>query len=131
MNYKNVSNQSLTKSRHRPGAYWEQIRDKLKTTEAAKVINRAIDGEPIEPLRLKACMYVVDKTLPNLQAVAMDVRTTQNNTMEDVNAKLLLAGIQPQDAWKLLTAQPGEDFTEGALEPEGGTPPEQVDPDDI
>ena len=87
------------------GTYPDTLRKRLKAGQAVHVIHQAIAGEPVTRIQLDACRILLNKVLPDLQAVALDVSSDKPETMQDVSAQLLLAGINPDDAWKLLQSQ--------------------------
>ena len=93
---------------------WTHIRDQIKVNKAVQIINavlageREIKGKPIKRNQEWLAWRVVDKMLPSLQAVSIDAQVNHVQTIQDVNAQLLMAGINPRDAWNLLEREPAK-----------------------
>ena len=62
---------------------------------AARVINMALDGEDVKPQRLATAIEVYRKTVPNFQAIAIEIEHKVSNNILDLQAKALEAGLDP------------------------------------
>jgi hypothetical protein len=108
---------------------WTNIRDQIAVNKAVQIINavlsgeREVKGKPIKRNQEWMAWKVVDKMLPSLQAVSIEAQVNHIQTIQDVNAQLVLAGINPSDAWNLLDRVPLEHEPEKLL-----TEGRQVDP---
>ena len=62
---------------------------------AAKVINDTLDGVEYSPQRLSTALEVYKKTVPNYQAVAIQVEPKTNTNILDLQAQALEVGLDP------------------------------------
>ena len=63
---------------------------------AAKVINETLDGSvEHRPARLATAIEVYRKTVPNYQALAIEIEHKINNNILDLQAQALEAGLDP------------------------------------
>ena len=79
----------------RPSAYWETIRDRIESGKAVKVINQALNGDVLPAQQLNTAIFVVNKMLPSLQAVAVQVEHKVATSWEDIQAQALAVGLDP------------------------------------
>lgn len=83
------------------GSYWETIRERLHAAEAVKVINKSLGGEPLPAQQLASAIFVVNKLIPNLQAVSVQVQHSISSK-GDIESELLSSGVNPVDLWRYL-----------------------------
>ena len=87
---------------------------------AAKVLRDVLDGKEYSAQRVKVALAVWNKIVPNRDSLSVDVSVQHSPTLQDVNTRLTLAGIQPDQVWEMLQApdNPGKIIdSEEALEP--------------
>ncbi len=114
------------------------IRERIAVSKAIDIVNAVLsgnktaNGKPIKRNQEWMAWKVIDKMLPSLQAVNISAEVTHVQTLQDVNAQLLLAGIQPEQAWQLLRQQPrlishdnNEENQQLATESDATHPPER------
>lgn len=113
--------------------YWIRIRDKIDTGQAVKVLNavthgESVNGKEVTPLQAQVALKLVDKMLPSMQAVAVDISSRQELSKGDIESLLLSRGVQPQLLWSMLTARDaGEkvnavsDLSKGTHPPDGAS----------
>ena len=87
--------QPLRYSKERPPAYWETIRDRIESGKAIKVINQALNGDDLPAQQLNTAIFVINKMVPSLQAVAVKVEHKAAASWEDIQAKARALGIDP------------------------------------
>ena len=85
----------LRNSQARPSAYWETIRDRIESGKAVKVINQALNGDVLPAQQLNTAIFVVNKMLPSLQAVAVQIEHKAAASWEDIQAQALAVGLDP------------------------------------
>ena len=73
---------------------------------AARVINMALDGEDVKPQRLATAIEVYRKTVPNFQAIAIEIEHKVSNNILDLQAKALEAGLDPTALLPDKTSEP-------------------------
>ena len=87
--------QPLRNTQARPLAYWETIRDRIKCGKAVKNLNKLLEGESLDPQQERATYFTINKMMPSLQAVAVQVEHKLSATKEDIIARALAKGIDP------------------------------------
>ena len=86
----------LRNSQARPLAYWETIRDRIECGKAVDVLNQALKGDELPTQQVNTALFVVNKMLPSLQAVAVQVEHRVAASWAEIQAKALEAGIDPE-----------------------------------
>ena len=86
----------------RPAAYRNQLSDRIKAGRAAKILNRVLVGEVLPSQQVQVAMFIINKMVPSMQAVAVQVEHKVAASWEDIQAQALEAGIDPS----LLLARP-------------------------
>jgi hypothetical protein len=94
--------------KERPEAYWETIRERIDAGKAVGNLNRMVDGIELPAQQERATLFIINKLLPSLQAVAVQVQHTQPASKGDIDALLLSSGIKPDllPGWKKTHADP-------------------------
>ncbi|GAG04782.1 unnamed protein product, partial [marine sediment metagenome] len=65
---------------------------------AVDKLNSAINGEPITLVQFNSIRLAIDKCLPSLAAVFVDVAPTGPSNIHDLNAMLLSNGLPALDS---------------------------------
>ena len=91
------------------------LRSRIDSSLAVDVLNAAIAGEPITMVQFNSIRLAIDKCLPSLQAVMVDVAPTGPRDINDLNAMLLASGLQGID-------NTAENVIDVESDSEGGTP---------
>ena len=86
----------LRNSQARPSAYWETIRDRIECGKAVDVVNQTLNGDVLPAQQLNAAIFVINKMLPSLQAVAVQVEHKVAASWEDIQAQALAVGLDPE-----------------------------------
>jgi hypothetical protein len=92
--------QPLRSSALRPQSFWETIRERIDCAIAVDVVNGVIaDGnyqeKPITVMQATMAWNVVNKMLPSLAAVQLQVADVRGTSMLDIKARANLLGIDP------------------------------------
>ena len=102
----------------RPGkdlsSFGTRLRNRIDSTNAVDVLNAAIAGKPITMVQFNSIRLAIDKCLPSLQAVMVDVAPTGPRDINDLNAMLLASGLQGIDSTE-------ENIIDAESDSEGGT----------
>ena len=116
--------QPLTKG-EKPTAFYQRVRDRIDLTTAVDVLNAAMKSDkPLPAQKVQVAMFSINKLLPSMQAVAVQVEHKVAASWADIQAKALESGIDP------LSLVPGkqliskEKTIEHQDDSEGGLPPE-------
>jgi hypothetical protein len=98
--------QPLRNTQARLPAYWETIRDRIEAGKAIKVVNQALNGDVLPAQQLNTAIFVINKMLPSLQAVAVEVTHKSAASKEDLEARALAAGIDPATLFSIPATRP-------------------------
>ena len=78
----------------KPAAYWETIRERLDVSLAANVVMNYLKGDESIPLaRANLAWKVVEKQLPSLQAIAVEVTHKTADSMESLQDRAAKLGL--------------------------------------
>ena len=77
----------------KPPAYWESIRDRIDVAIAATNLNLMIAGTEQSPQVERTTLFIINKMLPNLQAVAVEITHKSSANLLDLKARADLLGI--------------------------------------
>ena len=78
-------------------SYGTMLRNRIDSSLAVDKLNSAIAGEPITLVQFNSIRLAIDKCLPSLAAVFVDVAPSGPSNIHDLNAMLLSSGLQPLD----------------------------------
>lgn len=84
----------------------EAIRAMMNVSQATHVLNAAVAGQPVKDVQLNAAKYVIDKFVPSLKAVAMQVSSTPSLKRADLEARMLSIGLDPVVFWQMIASNP-------------------------
>jgi hypothetical protein len=87
--------QPLRNTQARPPAYWETIRDRIKCGKAVNNLNQLLEGVKLDAQQERATYFTINKLLPSLQAIAVQVEHKVAPNKEDLIARALARGIDP------------------------------------
>ena len=111
--------QPVRQTAERPQAYWETIRDRIDSSKAVGVINDVLHKRNgVDVLQAQMAWQVVNKLLPSVQAIHMEVAHKVSMTWDDIKSNALEHGIDP----KLLISQ--ENPVPAQVDSDGGHPPD-------
>jgi hypothetical protein len=79
----------------KPPAYWESIRDRIDTGQAATNVNRMARGEELPSQVERVSLFIINKMLPSLQAVAVEVTHRSAASMHDLTDRATRLGLDP------------------------------------
>jgi hypothetical protein len=79
----------------KPKAYWETIRERIDTAIAATNINKMANGEVLPAQQERISLFIVNKMLPNLQAVAVEITHKSAASMDDLTQRAEALGLDP------------------------------------
>jgi len=116
--------QPLRDSSLRPASYWQTIRERIDCGAAITLLNRVVNGGECSQAQLQASMFIVNKLLPSLQAIPLDVTDQSANTITDLQAMALEHGVDPT-----LLLSPDQGIS-AKLDPPEETPAGGVAPED-
>lgn len=81
------------------------LRAKIQASQAIDTLNRVIQGtEEVSQTRLKAIQIALNKCLPDLQMVAVDINDNRPATMEDINSRMAMLGLSSDNLWSMLAS---------------------------
>jgi hypothetical protein len=86
----------LRNSQARPSAYWETIRGRIECGKAVEVVNQALNSNDLPAHQLNTAIFVINKMLPSLQAISVQVEHKASANWQDLQARALEAGIDPE-----------------------------------
>jgi hypothetical protein len=87
--------QPIRYSKERPPAYWETIRDRIECGKAVQNLNQLLEGVKLDAQQERATYFTINKLLPSLQAIAVQVEHKVAPNKEDLIARALARGIDP------------------------------------
>jgi hypothetical protein len=79
----------------RPAAYRNQLSDRIKAGKAVKVLNRVLGGEVLPAQQVNVAMFIVNKLVPSMQAIAVQIEHKVSATLPELEARALAAGLDP------------------------------------
>ena len=88
--------QHVRTSKSKPDGYWKTIQERIDCAKAVTVLNSALHGADQKPSQLNTAIFVINKMLPSLQAVAVEVTHKAASTQHDLAAEALAVGIDPR-----------------------------------
>ena len=91
--------QNVRSAGKRPDAFWETIRDRIDTAHAVTVYNEYVAGKHDDLQRAALAWKAIDKQLPSMQALAIQVQEANPATKHDIDAMLMAEGINPDQAF--------------------------------
>jgi hypothetical protein len=118
--------QPIRNTQARPPAYWETVRDRIKCGKAVKNLNLMLKGESLDSQTERATYFTLNKLLPSLQAIAVQVEHKVSASMSDLEARALAAGMDPE---ALFHSRPSitQEKTDSPAESLEGPPPPELD----
>lgn len=117
---RSVAARKLKKGRNK--ARPDHIRSMLNVNQAAFTVNAALSGtQKVTEMQFKAAQYILDKFVPSLKAVAMQVSQTPSLKRADLEARMLSIGLDPAAFWQMIASNP-ENVPANVIEHEGGQP---------
>ena len=108
----------------KPPAYWETIRDRIDAAKAVEVLNDVIRGKKVPEQQARYSFATINKLLPSMQAVAVQVEHKVAASWADIQAKALESGIDPLSLVPGKQLIPKEKTIEHQDDSEGGLPPD-------
>ena len=117
------------RNKDKPTAYYETLKDRINAGNAVHVLNGMLAGEKRTAQEERAAYFTLNKLLPNLQAIAVQVEHKVSANWQEIQAQALEAGIDP----KLLIpkekaaieherkSDSAQDHSEAPLPPEADT----------
>jgi len=79
----------------KPAAYWESIQSRIKAGEAVKVVNKVIQGIECSPMQADMAWKVINKLLPSIQAISVEVSHKQAVSIDDLRNRAEALGVDP------------------------------------
>ena len=80
----------------KPVAYWETMRERLNAGLAVQVVNGVIEGDSaVTPVQANMAWKVVDKLLPSLAAISVEVSHKQAVSIDDLRNRAEALGVDP------------------------------------
>ena len=119
--------QNVRQTAERPLAYWETIRDRINAARAVNVLNRVVDGEAVPAQQAVMSWNIVNKLLPGLQAIAIQVEDRTTTNVGELLNQAAALGLDQSDLFStpetnaLITQEkslPVQDQTEGGHPPD-------------
>jgi hypothetical protein len=79
----------------KPQSYWDTIRERIDCAMAVDVVNKVMRGETVAEQRARYSFAVLNKLLPSMQAIAVQVEHKVAPNRDDLIARALSRGIDP------------------------------------
>ena len=116
----------------RPAAYWETIQDRIDTGKAVTVLNHVVKGmkykeKDITALQATMAWNIVNKMLPSLQAIAINVTDHTTTNVGELLTQAAALGIDSADLFStpetnaLILQEKVDSVSDDS---EGGHPPD-------
>ena len=91
-------------------SYNDTLRARIPAERAVRVLTKAVEGKldssnPVHEMRYKAAIQAIKLVLPAQQAIAIAITQTPSIERHDIEARMILAGMDPAEAWKLIGAK--------------------------
>ena len=96
----------IRRGKFAPPEYWKSIRSRIDCSAAVTTINKTLQGEKIGHQQFQASIFILNKFLPNLSAIAVQVETNVSRDKTDLVAKALEHGINPIEVFGGLDGAP-------------------------
>ena len=121
--------QPLRNTQARPPAYWETIRDRIEAGKAIKVINQALNGDVLPAQQLNTAIFVINKMMPSLQAIAVQVEHKVAVSKDDLITQARAAGIDPALLFGTPATKPSitQEKTDSPADSLEGAPPPEIE----
>ena len=119
--------QVVRQSQAKPQAYWETLRERIDAGKAVGVLNRVVDGEVMPVMQATMAWNVVNKLLPSLQAVAINVTDHTSTNVGELLTQAAALGISPDQLFStpetnsLITQEKVDSVSDDS---DGGHPPD-------
>ena len=119
--------QPIRQTAVRPQSFWDTVRERIDISVAVDNLNLMLVGKTVEPQVERSTLFLLNKTIPGLQAVAISIEDSTTTSMQDIMLKAQSLGIDESDLFstpetKQLILQ---EKTESVLDQsEGGHPPD-------
>ena len=111
----------------RPKAFWDTVRERIDISVAVDNLNLMLVGKTVAPQVERSTLFLLNKTIPGLQAVAISIEDSTTTSMQDIMLKAQSLGVDPADLFstpetKQLITQ--EKTVSAQDQSEGGHPPD-------
>ena len=87
----------------KPPAFWEAVRDRIDVSTAVTVVNEYLNGEDVAYARAALAWKVVEKQLPSIQAIAVEVTHKTADSLESLNDRAVRLGLDPSTLFSQVT----------------------------
>jgi hypothetical protein len=125
MNYENsVMGQPARYSESTMSSFGETLRQRIHSAKAVDKLNAAIAGEPITMVQFNSIRLAIDKCLPSLAAIMVEIKDDRPRTIHDLNAELLASGLDALDTGPQLIESTVEKVEAVQENSQGGGCPE-------
>ena len=84
----------------KPAAYWETLRDRIQAGIAVDNLNAMVSGTELPVQQERTTIFVINKLLPSIAAVAVEVSHKQAVSIDDLRNRAEALGVDPS---QLLT----------------------------
>ena len=104
-------------------SFGNMLRSRIDSSLAVDKLNAAINGEPITLVQFNSIRLAIDKCLPSLAAMVLQIQDDRPESIHDINARLLASGLSDHifpDSPALEHAQENAIVSEKVVE--AGTP---------
>ena len=78
-----------------PAAYWETLRDRIQAGIAVDNLNAMIGGTELPLQQERTTLFVVNKILPNIAAISVEVSHRQATSIDDLRNRAEALGVDP------------------------------------
>ena len=87
-------------------AHRDKAQQRMDLTIAVNVLNRMLNGETVKPQQERSTYFTINKLLPSMQAIAVQVEHKIAPNREDLIARALSRGINPDILFANHQAKP-------------------------
>lgn len=113
-----MSNNQVVRVANKPESYYETLKRRINAGKAAEVLKKMLDGEEVTAQQEKAALFVLNKFLPNLQAIAVQTHNEAPVTREDIESLALENNIPLAMIWKAVVNQELSESVNDAIDHE-------------
>ena len=119
--------QPVRQTAARPQSFWDTVQERIEITVAVDNLNAMLVGATVEPQVERSTLFLLNKTIPSLQAIALQIDDTSTTSMADIMLKAQALGISESDLFStpdtnaLITQEkslPVQDQSEGGHPPD-------------
>ena len=76
--------QPVRQTAARPQSFWDTVQERIEITVAVDNLNAMLVGATVEPQVERSTLFLLNKTIPSLQAIALQIDDTSTTSMAEI-----------------------------------------------